>query len=257
MGRGSTLALLVVFTVGLHTLLARAQVTAQVAYVASETIYLDRGSGDGLMTGDSALIVRNDSVVARLVVTYLAGRTAACRVVGIGSPQAGDRVAIYPTAPRPVIDGGEDSRPRRDTLKAPQRAVVEPSAAAKGRPVPSHLRMRAGYRFYVQNPSGSGGYEYRQSSLMLNGSLERALGSPWSAYWRLRAGSALRTGRPGRREMRLYEARLSWRDAAKPFKLELGRLIPSRAGGVGWVDGAEIGYRLSGNAVTMGAFAGF
>jgi hypothetical protein len=109
---------------------------ATVTHIAGQNVYLDAGTDDGLVAGDTLTAFREGRALGRLVVT---GAAADRAVVGFpGEPFAvtlGDRLVLLKEAPVPgpapaTVTEAPPAQPERPSILAPPAATLERASAA-------------------------------------------------------------------------------------------------------------------------------
>ncbi|HEY6061679.1 MAG TPA: hypothetical protein VIV10_13895 [Gemmatimonadales bacterium] len=206
---------------------------AHVTYLTAASAYIDAGKAEGLRDNSRVEVVRGDSTVAILAVTFLATHQAACDVSGIAAPLVvGDSVRFAPAAPEP------DS-----TTTLTRRPV--PEGAAPSRPRGGGvLRGRAGlYYLLIQSQDGSGArFTQPSGDLRLFGGGLGGTGLGIAVDARGRRTVQTRAdgfGTDAQAQARVYQASLSWQAPASPLRLTAGRQYAPGIAPVGLLDGVS------------------
>ncbi|HEY6109517.1 MAG TPA: hypothetical protein VIV56_11525, partial [Gemmatimonadales bacterium] len=193
-------------------------------------------------------VVRGDSTVAVLAVTFLATHQAACDVSGsAASLVVGDSVRFAPAAPEPDSTSTLTRRP-------------SPEGAAPSRPrAGGVLRGRAGlYYLLIQSQDGSGArFTQPSGDLRLSGGGLGGTGLGIAVDARGRRTVQTRAdgfGTDAQAQARVYQASLSWQAPASPLRLTAGRQYAPGIAPVGLLDG--VSAQLDRPAWGGGLFAG-
>lgn len=206
---------------------------AHVTYLTTASAYIDAGRAEGLRDNSRVEVVRGDSTVAVLAVTFLATHQAACDVSGIAaSLVVGDSVRFTPAAHAP------DSSVAVTRQPAPNgRPPLPPRAGGV-------LRGRAGlYYLLIQSRDGSGARFTQPSGdlrLFGNGLGGTGLGIAVDARGRRSVQTrADGFGTDAQAQARVYQASLSWQAPGSPLRFTAGRQYAPRIAPVGLVDGVS------------------
>ena len=206
---------------------------AHVTYLTTASVYIDAGRAEGLRDNSRVEVVRGDSTVAVLAVSFLATHQAACDVSGsAASLVVGDSVRFAPVAPEP------DS-----TITLTRRPA--PEGAAPSRPRPGGvLRGRAGlYYLLIQSQDGSGArFTQPSGDLRLFGGGLGGTGLGIAVDARGRRTVQTRAdgfGTDAQAQARVYQASLSWQAPASPLRLTAGRQYAPGIAPVGLLDGVS------------------
>ena len=227
---------------------AKAMRWAHVTYLTTASAYIDAGKAEGLRDNSRVEVVRGDSTVAVLAVTFLATHQAACDVSGIAaSLVVGDSVRFAPVAPEP------DSTSTLTRGPAPEGAA--PSRTRAG----GVLRGRAGlYYLLIQSQDGSGArFTQPSGDLRLSGGGLGGTGLGIAVDARGRRTVQTRAdgfGTDAQAQARVYQASLSWQAPASPLRLTAGRQYAPGIAPVGLLDG--VSAQLDRRAWGGGLFAG-
>jgi len=213
---------------------------ALVSYLAGPTIYVKAGRDDGLAEGQRLALIRGDSVVATLVVQYLASRQAACTLLeGSVAAAVGDTVRF--TA-------------RVDSMPVLTTAAPRP---ARGGRSGLGLHGRVGARYFVAEEEGPGG-GFRQPALDLRLDGSRLGGTPLGLALDVRTRRTTSTLGSGGSTVdghtRVYRAAVSYRRPGSPLGITLGRQYLSAVTAVSLFDGGLV--ELQGARLAAGLFAG-
>lgn len=226
-----------------------------VKYRSSTSVYLEGGSADGLTVGDHIMVQSRGETIAELEVVFLSERSASCRVLSETRPvQAGDEAIVKAKAPAP-----EPAPEPATVVEAPPMVAAPPSPA----PDTPWARARGGfslglYRFFDDTATG---YDFEQRTGRADLSLWQIAGKPLQFNMRFRTRQDVRHRPPGfgeappdERRDRLYELSLLYDPPQGKLHVEAGRIGGSSIG-IGYLDGAVVGYRPFG-ALELGGFYG-
>jgi hypothetical protein len=206
---------------------------AHVTYLTTASAYIDAGRAEGLRDSSRVDVVRGDSTVAVLTVTFLATHQAACDVSGIAaSLVVGDSVRYTPAPSLPDSGLAAIKRPAPDG-RSPTRQG--PGGAMRG---------RAGlYYLLIQSQDGSGArFTQPSGDLRLFGSGLGGTGLGIAVDARGRRTVQTRAdglGSDAQAQTRVYQASLSWQTPASPLRFTAGRQYAPGIAPVGLVDGVS------------------
>jgi hypothetical protein len=227
-----------------------ARTPLEVVYRAADVVYLNAGQADGLMLGEWLGV---DS--AELVVTHLASRTAACRVIGEYVPvRAGDAVTSRHVRLASLSTDLGRVMPAASALA--ERAVETPTArltgrggsAARGLGVELSGSVSIDWEYFRATGSRRDDFDRRVTRINF---LARGLGSH-AHLFRLRASGQQYASQS---DDRLYEAAFTRHVEGGPVSFSLGRLGGGSRVGYGPLDGLLAEFAL-GPALSMGGFYG-
>ncbi len=230
--------------------------TTKVVYLAGGSVYVEAGRRDGIAEGDTLEVLRGARTIARLIVTAVSSRRAACDTFavalapGIGDPvrytaapaPAGTPASTAPVSLRPPSSEAEaGATPRADGTAA------KPRRGARGRP----WRGRVALRYLSVDPGAGGGYT--QPALDVRADGRGAGATPLDLSVDLRSR---RTYRGDRQEdvARVYRALVAV-GAPGERRLTLGRQLSPALSAVSVFDGALFETAAHGRW-RAGAFAG-
>ena len=221
---------------------------AHIAYLTTATAYLDAGRAEGLRDSSRVAVVRGDTTVAMLPITFLATHRAACDLTGITATlSVGDSVRFTPVAD--AVDSA-----------AGVAVVPPPAAPTTGWHPNGGLRGRVGLYFLLIRPRDGSGAQFAQPSgdLRLTGNALGGTGLGISLDMRSRRTLQTRAdglGSDARQQTRVYQGSLSWQaSGTAPLRLTAGRQWAPGMPSVGLVDGMSA--QLVGAGWSGGAFAG-
>jgi hypothetical protein len=221
---------------------------AHITYLTAASAYIDAGRAEGLRDSSRVMVVRGDSTVAVLPVTFLATHRAACDLSGIAATLVvGDSVRFTPAAAAP------DSA-------APVAARSAPTAQLPwDQRSRSALRGRLGLYFLLVRPGDGSGAQIAQPSgavRMLGGGLG---GTGLGIAVDVRSSRLLQTradglGAGSQAQTRVYQAALNWQTPGSPLRFIAGRQYAPGIAPVGLVDG--VSAQLDHSGWSGGVFAG-
>ena len=229
------------------------RVETTVKYVAAASVYLDAGRAQGVAVGDTAVVRQGAQTVARLVVVFVADRSASCRVLeASGEIRAGDPIDV---AVRDLPAAADSVAP------PPPASVSEPvSVPAKARRAGTRLTGRIAVQYLAQDSRSAADYNYTQPSLVLRLRAENLFNSRHTLSVRLRSRRTFddrqfKSGRPHDWYNRVYEVALTYDEPAARVAYAAGRILSNRLSGIGYIDGARFDYRAY-KPLTFGLFGG-
>ncbi len=252
----------VVFILFIMLALAAAGVLAAdgftVRYLSAENVYLDSGEADGLIVGAKLIVLGTNGVKAELEVVYVAAHSASCKVIGDPSViQVGDKVRLkeLPPSVEASIPDTIQAETQTDTVAAQSSAPIKPKRAAT--PISGSVSMI----FYHWNDNTEPNLDFTQTTARLSLKARRLWGREitFAVRGRGRFDKRVRDYRAGiEREdwqNRIWEFSLAYEEPTAPVNLYAGRILPRRAGGVGYLDGLIVEGMLS-EQFRVGAFGG-
>ncbi|MFL5442093.1 MAG: hypothetical protein ACJ79W_23325 [Myxococcales bacterium] len=232
--------------------------TARVVYATAGHLYLDAGTREGLVPG-ATLQLRRGGKGSACRVEFVSDTHAACA----GSGRIGELVALRRSVPpRPAVERpspplseAETARRRRVVETAPH-AKVEYRAAAGPGIASGKTEVELAYASWASQDSGS--WHQQRLDVAVRGA---PVGAGFSLYadlsarhWSRRPGVA--NFRPdAATQLYVWEAELVRRPAQGGPQLALGRVRPWSMPGGTIIDGAQAGWRTSGD-LEFGIFGG-
>jgi hypothetical protein len=225
-----------------------------VRYRSASSAYIDGGKADGLAVGDRLAVRQGGEDVAQLEVSFLAERSASCRVVSeTRAVRAGDAATLVaradPAASEPKAQV-EAEGPRWPSAPPRSRAGPRPWARARG------ALALALYKVADGGPALPGSEQRLGRADLV---LTEIGGQPLSLNARLRsrrdAGPPSAGSNPLARRDHLYELSLRYAPPGDSVSLEVGRLRSSLSTSIDFLDGALLRVRVD-SALQVGAFAG-
>lgn len=240
----------------------------RVRYRSSDTVYLDAGSGAGLIEGARLEVMRGGEVVAEIEVVYVAEHSASCRIVSEnGAIEAEDRVR-WADGYGPGDDGGTGG------VTADETAGDDPTVGAYETPtlVPPPVRRpkarpktRVSGAFALEFESFTDdseyGLDFQRTQARLNMRVRDIGGWPLEFRLRVRLQDNQRAYKlsdrapENERRDRLYEAAVIYRPPEGRFAFQAGRIGTSPFIAVGYLDGLLGQVRLL-KSVAVGGFFG-
>jgi len=222
-----------------------------VKYLSAENVYLDGGRLDGLRKGDRLMITRGDSVIAVLEIRYVSNSSASCAIVERnGQIFANDLALLSERAPQ--SDNPPDSSGVvADTLRSP--AVVQPArpGADKKPPATTRAAGTVSVQLYSWSDQSPTNLDFSQATMRLNLQLRQLGGKPLQLTIRTRGEYDNRTrayaGSAPAEDWsnRIHELSLTYGSEDAALVLQMGRILPRRLSGAGYIDGALLERRLS------------
>ncbi len=227
-----------------------------ITYVGSETVYLGAGTVGGVEKGDSAEVWRNDQVIARLEIIYVAQSSSSARIVVSSAPlHVGDRVHL----------AVKESPVQGSTAAATQGAEIpafeDSVSAGTPRPHPAtRIYGRVALQIIQQDDREAANADATKPALLLRTTIENLFYDHLNLSVNLRARQI--TQREGETadlqsewDNRLYEFALQYDNPASALNYQVGRISSNLISGIGPFDGALIEYELQ-QGWSTGIFGG-
>ncbi|MGH1366710.1 MAG: hypothetical protein ACRBF0_24330 [Calditrichia bacterium] len=232
-----------------------------VQYISAQNVYLKGGSDIGIKKGMVLRISRNTIIIGSVRVEYVAEHSASCSIISFTKAiQTNDKaILIVDVAPETPVgkartehidstvnkisfDSNTQTRRINTTRKRTKRTRISGSLSA---------------RYYQYRDDRSNLRDYSQPSFRVNVRGRQLWGKDYQFRIRTRARYLERsTSLNTDWQNRLYEASFSYDDPNSRLNYRFGRIISNHLSGVGYIDGAQIALRSSGN-LQVGAFGGF
>ncbi|MBI5060411.1 hypothetical protein HZB60_11595 [candidate division KSB1 bacterium] len=233
-----------------------ATVGATITLVTSDLVYLDAGRSQGIEIGQPAEVRRDSATIASLEIVATADNSSSARIIEQHSaPIVGDLAFVEvpdSAAAAPELAGVENSEITEQP--APK------TKSAKSKRLEKQVTGRIGVQWYSQNDRLPQNYDITQPSVVTRLRMRSLFGSGLDLSVRLRsrrnfypdgAGSRNRTAW----DHRYYELALAYRNPGSDWEFQGGRILVGSIGGIGYLDGAYLQYRLPGS-LYLGSFAG-
>lgn len=227
-----------------------------IKYVSTDAVYFDGGRDHGLQLKDTLEVHRDQRLIARLLVTFLADKAASCQVIEKTDPiHTGDlivRVRPY------VLKEKERILPSRNVSES-ESVASSPKVATRGQP--QAISGTISLQFYQWNDKSPNNYDFSQPTARINLKIAR-ISSPHLQF-------TLRTrGRYDKRRVRysadvpqkewrnrIYQCYLDYNDPDALVNAKIGRIITDPLSGIGYIDGLLTQLNLSSGFKT-GVLAG-
>ena len=216
-----------------------AAITANISSITGGAFYVNAGRADGLVEGMEVSVIRKDSVVSTLRVTFVSSHQASCEVVrGANDVLIGETVRFYPLLMTTAFAGAARKKPRR--LSGPG------------------LHGRLGAR-YMQTTTDPGGTGFNQPSGDLRVDGQQLGGTQLGVQVDVRTRRTTSSA-PGQvsnvdGHTKVYQAQLMWGQPGAGFRAAAGRQYLSAVTSVSLFDGGLV--ETNSAHVLFGAFGGF
>jgi len=226
----------------------------KVTYVSSDHIYIDGGKVDGLTVGDKFKFSKQKDQGAVLEIVFVSEHSASCAILDktvIFS--AGDALTVANTA------GATSSNAQTSKTEAIISDQIE-SPVSQG-PAPIRISGNAGIVLYQWFDNSAANLDFTQSSARLNLNVANIFRENVTLSVKSRGRYDVRTkaydGGAGKTswENRLWELSLTYYNPNSALSYAVGRILPRRLGGIGYLDGVLAELRTS-KAISMGIFGG-
>lgn len=225
--------------------------SGKLTYVTSATAYVDLGMNNGFDVGDTLRVTKNGSTLVVLVVTNVASKSMATRIVSKnGLIKDGDAVAgaARHTAER------RQAQVKSDTTTSHVPAITETkSAVSSSGQTPlsdgTQIHGRVSLQYYALASSTTSGFEFTQPAVVFSLNADNIFDMPlqFSLYSNHRYDARTQDKRigvtPDRLANRVYQFTLQYGKTDGPLGVSVGRFISPVVGGVGTFDGVMIASR--------------
>ncbi len=233
--------------------------TFRVDYISTEFAYLDGGSADGLIVGDTLTVATRDSSKIGLEIAYVSAHSASCKILGaIDELHIGDKAIFAGPLTIPQIAD--------DTVKT----LVKSDSAAT-HPLPSkpvlanapkaRIDGTVSMIYFKWHDRSAANLDFAQSTFRLDLNARHLWGKDITLSIHSRARydqrqRVLSSVVPQNAwENRIWEFSISYDDPHAPVSIFLGRISPRYASGIGYLDGLMVTSHLSGK-LNAGLFSG-
>jgi len=242
------------------SLFAQNNSTFRVKYLSAEYVYLDAGRTQGIETGDTLIIKKDNLDYAQLEVVYTSDYSSSCKIITAkGSIKAGD-IAQFKTNKEKSEAGKTDetTKPVTEVTKTPSKYL---NRVQKRNKSDFRLRGNISAQYYYWKDLDRTDLNFSQPTMRLN-----LYGSNlWNRSYHFRVKVRTRYNDRARRlnaevpktewRNRIYEFSFSYDDENAFLNYKLGRIISNQFSGVGYIDGLLLQQKVSQNFRT-GVFAG-
>ena len=231
--------------------------TFDIKYISKEFVYIGAGTEGGLAVGDSLAVERKGSEIARLVIEYCSEQSSSCRIVAQTEAVAVADKAVVKFKAAPISPSQAEKPKAVDTVsfQASQPAPIK--AKEKFATFSGRLSSQI-YHYDDRNPAA---LDLTQPTFRLYLNALKIMGSPISLSLKIRTRQNIRSrdynSNVGEKQWRtmLYESAIIFDTPSIPLSARIGRIIPEKVSGVGYIDGFFAQYRLI-PMLKIGAFAG-
>jgi hypothetical protein len=242
------------------------QLEFRVRYVTTEAIYFGGGTADGIRPGDAMWLVRNGQKLLPLEVKYVAAHNASCLL----DKEVLEKSSVAPSLPPRTddlivwrISRQELTKRTRASEPAPEEPTLrlasktkEPIQTAPKRYAtpkvnrPNQLNGQISLQAFGQHDRSTQRYDFFEPSLYLRMNFERPAGLPLRLIARVRSSQNYRQIGAGTVQTqpalhRVYEIGMEYTSPRMPLEIAVGRMLRYDMRGVGYLDGAALGYRVS------------
>lgn len=230
------------------------EVRGKVTYIAAGAIYTSLGRDAGVQDSSMLSIVSNGDTIATIKIFAVSSRSSAARVISSSrDPRIGDD--IVGSVVEQTAEGKDPEIKVIDSIAIGRKQVSSPLSATEPDEDVFQVRGRLGLQYFTSlysNPD----FNLRQAGIVMNlrGMMTR-IPLQLDLYANLRTLSVGRRSplsAGSRNQSRVYNLAVSYDDTTTV--ISVGRIIPSAAPSVGYIDGVMISQRAG--DFTVGASAG-
>ncbi len=245
-----------------------------VTFVTTTTVYLDRGTADGLAVGNGLTVTRAGRLVGRCTVATVSEKWSTCNAQGL---QIGDRIttvralAAPPLAPAPVATAAE-LQARRQVVEAEALPLVDFAGGSSGLLGGGGTRLASlalSHSTFVNLAAPDGPFHTQRVDVGvydvpiwrgLHGSADLSVIN-FSRRPSLAGGPALYGGDfespvRGSTVLLVRQLEISYHSAELPLVARVGRTWTRHTPGLLMLDGAQAGWRNKDDSFEVGAYGG-
>jgi hypothetical protein len=231
-----------------------------IKYISPQAVYLDAGTSQGVQKGDSAAVVRDNQVIAQMVIIYVAENSSSARIIRSNDDlNVGDQVRLIVSSAAISDSLGVKSLGQASpTLET--YPVLLPTAVATESRLPTRLQGRIATQVIYQSDNNNTGNSVTKPSLMLRATVEN-LGVNYldlSVNLKARRSIYQNSGSINHQsewDNRFYELALKYENPDSPLIYQAGRISSNKISGIGYFDGGMITYEFS-SKLSSGVFGG-
>lgn len=229
----------------------------KVKYVSAENVYLDGGEADGLAVGARLTVFGASGAKAEIEVVYVAAHSASCKVIGEpANILAGDKAHVVSSSPSDTLLSSDSTTPVVE-VKDSLPKIIDTRRRSTISPLSGNLSVV----YHRWNDNTASDLDFTQTTARVSLTARRLWGREitFAVRGRGRLDQRRREYRSTVRQEdwqnRLWEFSLSYEETTAPINIYAGRILPRRAGGIGYLDGLLMEGLLS-DHVRIGLFAG-
>ncbi len=237
------------------------ELPAKVKYVSKSAIYIDVGRLNGVEIGDSGSVFRVSNRIAHLEVIFVADNSSSCKTIDQQAEiSVGDSVAMTVSTPIVKQEITKLTEPDRKIESDPQIKTDSELVDRTRKEEPNRFSGRFGAQYFAQDNLDDLDYDFSQPSFLVRAEVENIMGSHHNLSVRMRGRKNIRSRELSdvtttRWNSRVYELSLVYDNPQTNYTYGAGRIIPSGAGGLGYMDGLTFSYRFN-EMNTVGLFGG-
>lgn len=232
-----------------------AQQNVKVKYISAGHVYLNAGSLNGVVIGDTVKVIRDNNSIALLKVVFVADNSASCEIISKKSGiSVGDKVMVSAK-----INPKEDSdttlvktQRRRRTFKTSQQH------SSKSRTRISGYLSAQWYQFIDAH---NGMRDFSQPGIRFSLNVRNLWDDSYNIRIRAHSRYNNRTQRfsdnipQSEWRNRIYQFSFAFENPESAINYKFGRIISNKFSGVGYIDGLQLQHNISAN-LNWGIFAG-
>ncbi|MBK6765703.1 MAG: hypothetical protein IPG71_05025 [bacterium] len=249
------ITLRIAFLLALASIATAIELPCKVQYVSANSVYLSDGRASGIVPGDSVILSRGASELARAIIAFLSENSSSCEIADAAKRISKHDDAVVFTTAEPKPQSAPPTSAQLDTLVE----TPGPQSLTKRAPGerPNQLSGRISFDYTMQDDREPANYDYTQPGLSARAVLKRINGSDFSARTNLRLRRTVRANDDlSASTNRIYEAMLAYEPESNPLTAGVGRLNLRETRGMGYFDGAYAKYDAS-QTIAVGLIGGF
>ena len=250
-----------------------ARLEFRVRYVTAEAVYFNGGTTLGVRPGDKVWVMRGSQRIVQLEVKYVSEHNASClfdrelvQRENIPAVRVDDLILWTIPLPEYMKRTRPPEEPPANAGSLTPAKKARPNSSEPKRFVPkrsspnNNFNGQLSVQAFGQRDRSAQRFDFFESSAYVRLSIDRLAGLPLRLSTRARSsqnqqqfgGSSIR---PQPMLHRVYEIALEFSAPNAPMEFTMGRMLRNEWRGVGYLDGAALGYRLN-ETWKAGVFAG-
>jgi hypothetical protein len=253
--KGSRLAFSVVILLAITGILSAQTIPdSKVRYISAGTVYLDRGGNAGLKVGDRLDVMRNQKILARVEITYIATASASCKIISQQSEIRVGDIAHW-------IESTKEEAAADTVTAVRTRVIPEKKTSDKTPAFRTYISGGVSVQMYRRIDNSPAAFDFNQYNARLTLRIRNLWTEDLNVNINTRARfdhrvSAFGTNIPEEEwRNRLYWISVAYEPSDAPLNFQIGRIASGKFSGFGYLDGLLLQHNIS-KAFSWGLFGG-